>query len=88
LVSLTTLNRSYCLTYLGDHQALLSGHPQYCRKPTPVRIGGSTWGGSMIEVGFLGEGMNVEFILPDGKTLTTSKVVEIRREPLSSVHAA
>jgi hypothetical protein len=42
----------------------------------------------MIEVGFLGEGMNVEFVLPDGQTLTTSKVVEIRREPISSVHAA
>jgi hypothetical protein len=83
LLSLTTRNRSYWLTFLGDHSGLLSGHPQYCQVPTPVRIAGSTWGGSMIEVGFLGEGMHVEFVMPDGKTLTTSTVVEIKREPVT-----
>lgn len=88
LVSMTTLNRSYWLTYLGDRQGLLSGHPRYCQNPTPVRIEGSTWGGSMIEVGFLGEGMHVEFVLPDGKTLTTSTVVEIKREPIRPPLAA
>ncbi len=82
LLSLTTRNRNYWLTFLGDHHGLLSGHPRYCQTPTPVRIEGSTWGGSMIESGFLGEGMHVEFVLPDGKTLTTSTVVEIKREPL------
>jgi len=88
LVSLTTLNRSYWLTYLGDRRGLLSGHPRYCQTPTPVRIEGSTWGGSMIELGFLGEGMHIEFVLPDGKTLTTSTVVEIKREPIRPQQAA
>lgn len=88
LVSMTTVNRSYWLTYLGGRQGLLSGHPQYCQTPTPVRIEGSTWGGSMIELGFLGEGMHVEFVLPDGKTLTTSTVVEIKREPIRPLLAA
>jgi hypothetical protein len=53
-----------------------------------VRIEGSTWGGTMIEMGFLGEGMHVEFVLPDGKTLTTSTVVEIKREPIRVPQAA
>jgi hypothetical protein len=88
LVSLTTLNRLYWLTYLGDRNGLLSGHPEYCETPTPVRIEGSTWGGSMIEFGFLGEGMHLEFVLPNGKTLTTSTVVEIKREPIRPLQVA
>lgn len=88
LLSLTTLNRSYWLTYLGERQGLLSGHPRYCENPTPVRIQGSTWGGTMIETGFLGEGMHVEFVLPDGKTMTTSTVVQIKREPIRLLEAA
>ena len=88
LLSLITVNRLYWLTYLGDRRGLLSGHPRYCETPTPVRIEGSTWGGSMIEAGFLGEGMHAEFVLPNGKTMTTSTVVEIKREPLRSPQAA
>jgi hypothetical protein len=85
---MTTRNRSYWLTYLGEGKGLLSGHPQYCQTPTPVRIEGSTWGGSAIETNFLGEGMHAEFLMPDGHTLTTSTVLEIKREPLVSPLAA
>jgi hypothetical protein len=88
LLSLTTVNRSYWLTYLGHRRGLLSGHPRFCQAPTPVRIEGSTWGGTMIEVGFLGEGMHIEFVLPDGKTMTTSTVIEIKREPIRPSQAA
>jgi hypothetical protein len=82
LLSMTTRNRSYWLTYLGERKGLLSGHPQYCQAPTPVRIEGSTWGGSAIEANFLGEGMHLEFVMPDGQTMTTSTVLEIKREPV------
>jgi hypothetical protein len=88
LLSLTTVNRLYWLTYLGDRRGLLSGHPKYCQSPTPVRIEGSTYGGTAIESGFLGEGMHAEFVLPNGKTMTTSTVVEIKREPIRTVDAA
>ena len=88
LLSLTTRNRLYLLTYLGGCRGLLSGHPEYCDRPTPVRIEGSTWGGSMIELGFLGEGRRAEFVLPDGKTLTTSTVIQIKREPIRAPLAA
>jgi hypothetical protein len=88
LLSMTTRNRSYWLTYLGDGKGLLSGHPTYCQSPTPVRIEGSTWGGSAIESNFLGEGMHVEFVMPDGQTMTTSTVFEIKREPVTIPLAA
>lgn len=88
LLSLTTVNRLYWLTYLGENKGLLSGHPKYCQTPTPVRIEGSTYGGTAIEPGFLGEGMHAEFVLPNGKTMTTSTVVEIKREPIRTVDAA
>jgi hypothetical protein len=88
MLSMTTRNRSYWLTYLGDGKGLLSGHPTYCQKPTPVRIEGSTWGGSAIESNFLGEGMHVEFVMPDGQTMTTSTVFEIKREPVTMPLAA
>jgi hypothetical protein len=88
LLSLMTRNRRYLLTYLGERRGLLSGHPEFCREPTPVRIEGSTWGGSMIEIGFLGEGRRAEFVLPDGHTLTTSTVIEIKRAPLQLPLAA
>jgi hypothetical protein len=88
LLSMTTRNRSYWLTYLGDGKGLLSGHPEYCQAPTPVRIEGSTWGGSAIETNFLGEGMHIEFVMPDGQTMTTSTVFEIKRERILAPLAA
>src|ERR1700730_5760737 len=62
-----TRNRWYTLIVLGDGEALISGHPQFCPEPVLVRISGSNWGGSMLKAAYLGRGMHMEFRHPDFK---------------------
>ena len=64
---------------------LIWGQPQYCPEPVAVRVEGSTWGGSMLKVRFLGRGMRLEFQHPTCRRIVTSQIVEIRsRKPLTS----
>lgn len=39
----------------------ISGHARYCPEPIKAYIAGSTWGGSMLKIGFVGRGMHLEF---------------------------
>jgi hypothetical protein len=72
-----TENRRYRLVHHGWGEGLLSGHPEFCPTPVPVRIHGSTWGGSMIRESFIGRGMHMEFARADYLPVTTSRVVEV-----------
>jgi hypothetical protein len=83
-----TQHRCYTAVMLGGSQALISGHPEYCPEPTLVAIAGSTWGGSMLKLRFVGRGMQLEFCHPEYSTpIVTSRVKEIRecaeRAPVS-----
>src|SRR5215471_7258632 len=44
VLQVETENRSYTIEYRGLNQALISGHPVFCPRPTLVTISGSTWG--------------------------------------------
>lgn len=77
-LELITENRQYRLRYCGSGQAWISGHPTFCPNPVLVRIHGSTWGGAMIKAAFIGRGMHLEFRDQECRTITTSKIVEIR----------
>lgn len=56
----------------------ISGHPEYCPKPTKAYIHGTTAGGSAIKVGKIVEGGHLEFALPDrGGAIVTSEIDEI-----------
>ena len=77
-LELQTENRSYRLLYCGAGLAWIAGHPVFCPQPVLVRVHGSTWGGAMIKADFIGRGMHLEFLHPDRRTITTSKIVEIR----------
>ena len=61
----------------------MSGDPKRFPKPTRVNIHGSTFGGSMIEEGFIGRDMRLELDHPikKGQILTTSKIREMRVLP-------
>jgi hypothetical protein len=61
-----TLNTTYHIERRSDG-FYISGNPRFCPEPTPVRINGSTWGGSLIKNGFIGRGMQMEFVLLDRK---------------------
>jgi hypothetical protein len=73
-----TQHRCYTAVMLGGSQALISGHPEYCPQPVPVAISGSTWGGSMLKMHFVGRGMHLEFHHPEYRTpIVTSLVQDI-----------
>ena len=45
-----TQNRWYTILIRDRGAELIWGHSQYCSDPVPVRIEGSTWGGSMLKL--------------------------------------
>ena len=73
-----SLSRAHAGLIRGLGKELIWGHPQYCPEPVPVRIKGSTWGGSMLKLRFIGRGMRLEFRHPVFRTILTSRIVDIR----------
>jgi hypothetical protein len=78
VLEIETQHRWYTLVHRGRGKALIWGHPKYCPHPVLVRIEGSTWGGSMLKTRFIGRGMRLEFMHPSYKTITTSRIVDVR----------
>lgn len=76
-VLVETINRLYRLE-IRSGQVWISGHPEFCPRPVQVRVRGSSWGGSMLKVAYLGRGMQMEFEHPLHATVTTSRIVSIR----------
>ena len=86
VLEVETQNRWYTIAVDGEGKAMIWGHPQYCPEPVPVRIAGSTWGGSMLKLRFIGRGMNLEFRHPVFRTIKTSRIIDIRAlDPIVSV---
>ena len=79
VLQVRTQNHAYTIEYQGWDRALISGHPEFCPDPVLVTVDGSNWGGSMLKVSFIGRGMHLEFRHPFFRTITTSRIVEIRR---------
>lgn len=77
-LEMQTENRRYRILNRGRGQVLISGHPEFCPRPLRAFIHGSTWGGSMIKVGFIGRGMRLEFAPVNGVVITTSRIIDIR----------
>jgi hypothetical protein len=78
VLEVETQNREYTIVTGGCGKELIWGHPHYCPDPIAVNITGSTWGGSMLKVRFIGRGMHLEFQHPTYHTITTSRIVDIR----------
>jgi len=78
ILEVETQNRWYTIVIRGRGEELISGHPKFCPDPLPVRIAGSTWGGSMLKLRFIGRGMRLEFGHPTHSRIITSRVVDIR----------
>jgi len=85
VLHIRTQHHFYTALLLGEGSALISGHPQYCPQPVQVIIAGSTWGGSMLKVRFIGRGMQMEFHHPAyAMPIVTSPIQEIR-EPIKAM---
>jgi len=78
VLNVETQHHWYTIVNRSGGEALSSGHPNYCPEPVPVRIAGSTWGGSMLKLRFIGRGIHLEFCHPTYHTIATSRVVDIR----------
>jgi hypothetical protein len=76
-LKVTTRNTVYFIERVaeGNEGLTIQGHPRYCPEPTPAHILGSTFGGSMLKIGFVGRGMHLEFSLNNnefrGSTITS-----------------
>ena len=79
VLHIQTMHHCYTAVLLGGSEALLSGHPEFCPEPVQVAISGSTWGGSMLKLQYVGRGMHLEFRHPLYPTpIITSAIQEIR----------
>jgi len=79
ILQIQTLHHCYTAVLLGGSEALLSGHPEFCPEPVQVAISGSTWGGSMLKLQFVGRGMHLEFRHPDYEgPIITSRIADIK----------
>lgn len=82
VLHIETKHHCYTTVVLRGSQVLISGHPTYCPQPIKVNISGSTWGGSMLKLRFIGRGMHLEFSHPEYRTpIITSPIQEIRECP-------
>jgi hypothetical protein len=79
VLEIQTMHHRYTAVLLGGSEAMLSGHPEFCPEPVQVAIAGSTWGGSMLKLQYVGRGMHLEFRHPHYPTpIVTSPIQEIR----------
>jgi hypothetical protein len=78
VIDVETAHRTYRIENRGKGKALISGHPTYCPEPILVDLHGSTNGGAMLKMGFIGRGMRIEFQHPERGVIFTSTVREIR----------
>ena len=77
-LEIETENRAYRIVNQTNGRALISGHPKFCPDPVLVSIHGSSWGGSMLKMAYIGRGMHLEFRHPEYRIVTTSRIVDIR----------
>ncbi len=76
-----TRNRFYELENRGSGHVVISGHPRFCPRPILVKLNGSTWGGSMMKMQFIGRGMFLEFRHPVYGIIRTSRIQEVQELP-------
>jgi len=75
-----TKNTLYRLEKRGPKEFYISGSPRFCPEPTKAYIAGSTFGGSMLKMGFVGRGMHLEFSTDAHRNVTTSEIQDVWEE--------
>lgn len=74
VVVVNTKNTRYTLTFTAAETTIVSDKNLNFMKPTRIRFQGSTFGGSMIKLDWIGVGMYLEFIDPSNRVWTTTAV--------------
>lgn len=82
-ITIQTLNTTYTIVKTTEDYTI-EGNQEWCPKPTAIRINGSTWGGSMLKVNFVGLNMHLEVWVPSLKQMWTT--TPIRSLKVDRIH--
>lgn len=87
-----TINTLYTLTKKGEKVTIIAtkedgSTPTYVPTETEVDVAGSTWGGSMLKMDYIGVNMHMEFYQKGQRGITTSEIQNIRIVDHSKVAA-
>ena len=77
LIDVETKSRHYRIECLGGNAIRISGHPEYCPDPVPAQLHGSVDKEGILELGLIGRGMRLIFLLNERRPVTTSRVLRV-----------
>ena len=78
IVYAQTANTMYVIKRIGEEMHI-KGNSDYCPNWTKATIRGSTWGGSMLKIGFIGVGMHLEVWIEEFGILTTTEIKFVKK---------
>jgi len=78
LIDVETKSRHYRIECLGGNAIRISGHPDYCPEPAPAHLHGSVDKEGVLELGLIGRGRRMVFLLDQNRPVTTSRVLHVR----------
>jgi len=85
LIDVETKSRHYHIECLGGNAIRISGHPEYCPSPVPAQLQGSIDKEGELELGLVGPGMRMTFLLNDHRPITTTRVISVHVDPPKAV---
>ena len=77
MIDVETKSRHYTIECMGGNAIRVSGHPEYCPKPTSAQVQGSVDNEGKLEFGLIGRGMRMILLLNHRLPVTTSRVVSV-----------
>src|SRR5580704_1066303 len=77
LMDVETKSRHYQIECLGGNSIRISGHPEYCPQPVQAQLQGSVDQEGIFEVGLIGRGRRMMFLLDQFRPVTTSRVLSV-----------
>jgi hypothetical protein len=86
LIDVETKSRHYRIECLGGNAIRISGHPELCPDPVPAKLHGSVNKEGTLELGLIGRGMRLIFLLDQRRPVTTSRVLHVHVDQPGSIH--
>ncbi len=77
LIDVETKSRHYRIECLGGNDIRISGHPEYCPDPVPAKLHGSVDREGTLELGLIGRGKRLMFLLHENRPVTTSRILSV-----------
>jgi len=78
LIEVNTIKSIYLLQITDESNQIIAHGGKHLPTPKEVRFNGSTFGGSMLKLNYIGYGMHMEMGITDRKKITTSPVIKAK----------